>query len=193
MKGQVEYEPETAKIYDANKKLSRILGNIKHCIHDGRMTELVNFVVRKRLIVAVILGCDFCAQFVAFIYPETRAVDSFDASTVPITCAYFRKRLEATENTKIVCLSKRNGCVCPKLRSTQIMRIPPFSRAVISVQTEGNDLILVTPRAPTGNLIECSAARGTQNIIRNKAIRIIAANFTAEKETISRNQVFAMA
>lgn len=60
LKAQVVHEPKTSKIHDANDNTLRILDCIKLFVHVDRMTELVIFLVCKRLAVSAILGCDFC-------------------------------------------------------------------------------------------------------------------------------------
>lgn len=58
---------------------------------------------------------------------------------------------------------------------------PQFSRAMITLQTDQESPILVTPKTPTGKRMNCSVALGTQNDKRNVLYSTIAARFTREK------------
>lgn len=188
LKTQVVDEPETNKTYDANDKPLHIIDGIKLFVHSGRMTGLVNFLVNKQLAVPAIFKCDFCAQLVEHIFQKTRTVELVDASTVPTVRQYRKQRLTVTKNTKFVLFLSRNEFVSHKIRSTQHVRIPPFSQFVITVQTEQENLILDAPKTPTGNQMECSAACKNQDIKRNESFRIIVASSTGKKKNISKSQ-----
>lgn len=81
---QAVHDPETTNIYASNARPLRIFGSVKHYVQIGRTTELVEFLVCKRLAVPTILRCDFCNQFGACNYAKTVIVESTDAPTVPI-------------------------------------------------------------------------------------------------------------
>lgn len=157
-KTQAVHDPEMTKIHDTNDNPLRIADSIKHHVHVGRMMELVNFPVCKLPAVPSKLRCSFCDQFMECINPETRIVELIDASTVSIVRNYGKQLSTVNKNTKIVHFPKRNGCVSPKIRFAQHMRIPPFSPATIRLQTEREDLIVVPLRTPNGKIMKCVVA-----------------------------------
>lgn len=60
LRAQIVHEPEKIKTHNASDRPLRIIGSTKLYVHVGRMTELVNYLVRKQLAVPAILRCDFC-------------------------------------------------------------------------------------------------------------------------------------
>lgn len=63
--------------------------------------------------------------------------------------------------------SNYKGLVTLKIRFTQRVQIPPFSQAMVTVQSEQAGQILLAPKFPTAKRMECSAARGIQDVNRN--------------------------
>lgn len=169
----------TTIFHDVNDKPVCTVGSIKLYVHVGRLTELVAFLVCENLAVSAILGCNFCDQFVKCIYLKTRSVEATNESTVAINRQYWEQRSVDTIDGKCF---KHKGHAFLKIQSTQRVRMPLFSQAIISVRTEREGFIIAKSRQCTRKRMECSAAWETQDVKRNALFCIIVTKWFRREE-----------
>lgn len=131
------------------------------------MTGLLGFLACKRLVVSAILRCDFCNQFVECIYPKTRLMELIDASTILIAQHYGKQQSIVTKKTKIVSSPNQKSCAPFKIRFSQRVRISPFRQAIIVVELERKDSILVFPRHPLENALSAALLAEFKTNARN--------------------------
>lgn len=78
------------------------------------MTELLNFLVYKRLAVPAMLESDFRYQFLERNYPKTRLMEPVDSSTVLIVRHYGKQRSADTKNRKLLASQNVSSAFPPK-------------------------------------------------------------------------------
>lgn len=134
-------------------------------------------------------GCGFRIQFVKYFYQNTRSVELTNGSTTAIIPHRTEQGLENATNRK---RSERNEHFSRKIRLTQFVWTPLSSQVMLTLQTEGERLILVTLGYHPKKCLKYSAAQVGLDVEHNVFICGIIANITGEKEIFSRNQVVAM-
>lgn len=74
LKIQVVHVTEETAIDDADNNAMLIVDGTMRYVRIGRVSELVFFLVSKRMAKPAKLKCDYCEQFVECIYPKTRLI-----------------------------------------------------------------------------------------------------------------------
>lgn len=123
------------------------------------------------------------------VHPGTYSIELTDRSAVgPFD--YYREQRSANTTNNIFPKCKKR--VPPKGRAMQRVQISSFSRVMLASQAKRGNHVFVTSRRRAEKPMDCSAARGVQDIERIVLFHIIVTDFTREEKTVSRIHDVAM-
>lgn len=132
--------------------------------------------VRERLSVVAIPGCNVFYQFVECTYPNALLIKILDESTIRFTRRFGKQRFANTTNAKLAQRPRRKKYIPPEIRFMERVRFPPFSLSITTALPKQESLIIITLETLTKKRIEGSATNEVQDISYNTASLIIVAN-----------------
>ena len=191
--GAVIKPHKTPPMRGANGRPLQTVGVTTLHVRVGTEGDRQQFIVCEQLAVDVILGCQFCDQYVEAIRPRDRTVVLNDRSVVPIEQMSISRAKRAAqgkpEAQSLATPKKENPDI--KLRVSRPAVIQPGTQAWVNVQCPSTGVIYIEPRETLYERQGCIAANGVAQVKPRQQFRILVANFSEIPQELRKGQVVA--
>lgn len=175
--------------HDCDEPLS-IVGSMYLYVHVERLTELVSFLICKRLAIPAALGYDFRDKFVECIYWKTRSVELTDRLTVAMVWHYGKQQFVNTTGGNVL---KRKGLICSKFWTTLPVNILPFCQDIILVQAKREKRFVLLPIIIPGSVWSVALLEELKLSSTTCRLALLQPILQEEKKTTSKNYIVAIA
>ena len=90
-------------------------------------------------------------------------------------------------------MDKARKRTSPKIKFTNLTRLPPESNTFVAVATRREVVIMVGPQKQLNEKLGCRTASGVANVQLDQPSRVLVANFNLHPVDLKHHQVVAMA